>query len=92
MEIKKNISKVTETERNEIKNPFERKNGLSELFKIADAENLGLYNKIVTDMGKTSDEFPKWLDEKSKQYKWESVEGFSWEINFDNCEICLVRK
>jgi len=92
MDTKKVIGKVTEIERNEIKNLFERKNGLSELFKIVDEENLKLYNKIVTDMGKTSYEFQEWWDEKSKQYNWESEEGSSWEIDFDNCNIYLMRK
>jgi CXXX repeat modification system protein len=92
MDMKKVIGKVTEIERNEIKNLYERKARLSELFKIADAKNLNVYNKIVTDMGKTSYEFRKWWDEKSKQYRWETVEGYSWEIDFDNCNIYLKRK
>jgi CXXX repeat modification system protein len=92
MDTKKVIGKVTETERNEIKDLFERKASLSELFKMADVKNLNVYNTIVKDMGKTSYELQKWWDEKSKQYKWETEKGFSWEIDFDNCDIYLIRK
>lgn len=92
MYTKKVIGKVTETERDEIKSLFERKTSLSELFKTADAKNLNIYTKIVKDMGKTYYELRKWWDDKSKFYKWESVEGYSWEIDFDNCNIFLKRE
>jgi len=92
MHTKKVIGKVIETERDEIKSLIERKTTLFELFKTADARNLNVYTKIVKDMGKTSFELRKWWDEKSKHYKWESEEGFSWEIDFDNCDIYLMRK
>jgi CXXX repeat modification system protein len=92
MHTKKVIGKVTETERDEIKFLIERKASLFELFKTADAKNLNFYSKIVKDMGKTSFELRKWWDEKSKHYKWESEEGFSWEIDFENCNIYLKRK
>ncbi len=92
MHTKKVIGKVTETERDEIKSLIERKASLSELIKMADSESIYVYNKTVAEMGKAYYDFRKWWDEKSKQYNWESLEGFSWEIDFDNCEICLVRK
>ena len=89
MNAKKIVGKVNETERDEIKRLFERKNGLFELFKIINPDNTNLYNKLVDDMGKTSIEFQRWWDEKSEKYQWESVSNLSWEIDFDDCNIYL---
>jgi len=93
-ELKKNrtpIGKVTESERDEIKNLFERKNGLTELFKIVTIDNNTLYDKVVQDMGTTATKFQAWWDNKSKQYNWASKEGYSWEIDFETSEIFLSK-
>jgi len=92
MDSKKLISKVTEFEKNEIQRLYERKNTLAELFKIVDADNDKLYNRIIEDMGKTSADFQKWWDEKSKEHSWEAKEGYSWEIDFNDGSIYLVKK
>jgi len=89
---KKLVGKVSEEERNEIKRLHERKNGLSELFKIVDPDNLILFNRLVDDMGKTVVEFQKWWDEKSTKYHWESQSDNSWEIDFDDCSIYMIKK
>jgi CXXX repeat modification system protein len=91
-ESKKLVGKVTERERDEIKTLFERKNGLIELCKVITEENSFLYERLVTDMGKTTTLFQKWWDEKSIQYNWENRKGSSWEIDFTTCEIFLVNK
>ena len=90
MEIRKIVGKVTPEERSEIQALFERKNGLAELAKIITADNDGLYEKLVKDMGETGTRFQQWWDEKAKQYKWESHPKGNWEINFETCEISLV--
>lgn len=96
MEGKREIGHVTEEERDEIRALFERKSGLTELFRSLTAldreENASLYEKIVGDMGRTSLAFQKWWDEMSQKYKWENIEGYSWEIDFDSCNIYLVKK
>lgn len=87
---KKIIGNVTPEERNEIQTLFERRNGLNELAKILTADNAELYEKLVKDMGETGSKFQSWWDRMAQKYKWESVEGGNWEINFDTCEILLV--
>jgi CXXX repeat modification system protein len=88
---KKNIGKVSEQERDEIKSLFERKNGLTELFKIIDSNNAQLYEKVVKDMGETSTKFQKWWDDNSKKYKWIAKEDSHWEIDFETCIIYLAK-
>lgn len=90
MEIRKNVGKVTPEERTEIQALFERKNGLTELAKIVDANNTELYERLVKDMGETGTKFQQWWDAKAKQYGWESHPKGNWEINFQTCEITLV--
>lgn len=89
--MKKLVGQVTPEERNEIQRLFERKNGLNELAKILTADNVNLYEKMVKDLGETSSLFQKWWDTMSQKYKWESTENGRWEINFDTCEIFLVK-
>lgn len=88
--MKKLIGKVTEEERNEIQTFFERRNGLNELAKILTVDNTELYEKLVKDMSETERNFQSWWDKMADKYQWESVDGGSWEINFDNCNIMLV--
>ena len=89
--MKKLVGQVTPKERNEIQRLFERKNGLNELAKILTADNVNLYEKMVKDLGETSSLFQNWWDTMSQKYKWESTENGRWEINFDTCEIFLVK-
>jgi len=89
--MKKLVGQVTPEERNEIQRLFERKNGLNELAKILTADNVNLYEKMVKDLGETSSLFQNWWDTMSQKYKWESTENGRWEINFDTCEIFLVK-
>ena len=55
MEERKEIGRVSEEERDEIKDLFDRRNGLIELAKILSPENEQLYNKLVKDMAETSE-------------------------------------
>lgn len=88
--IKKIVGSVTEQEKNQIKELFERRNGLNELARILTADNTDLYERLVKDLGETSTKFQKWWDTMSDKYQWEKVEGGNWEINFETCEIYLV--
>lgn len=87
---KKKVGSVTPQERDQIKQLFERKNGLNELAKILTADNEALYEKLIDDMGSTSANFQKWWTQMSSKYNWEASENGHWEINFDTCEIYLV--
>lgn len=88
--IKKIVGSVTEQEKNQIKELFERRNGLNELAKILTADNSDLYERLVKDLGETSTKFQNWWDTMSEKYQWEKAEGGNWEINFETCEIYLV--
>ena len=88
---KKLVGQVTPAERDEIQRLFERRNGLNELAKILTADNQELYERLVNDMGETGTKFQQWWDTKARSYKWESVENGNWEINFETCEIFLVK-
>lgn len=89
--MKELVGQVSHDEKEEIKNIYERKNGLIELTKILNPENELLYDKLVKDMGETSAKFQKWWDEMSTKYSWESKEGHVWEIDFDSNNI-YIRK
>ena len=89
---KKLVGQVTPEERTEIQMLFERRNGLNELAKIVDANNAELYEKLVKDMGETGTKFQSWWDRMADKYQWESTENGNWEINFETCEIFLVRQ
>ena len=86
------VGKVTEEEKGEIQQLFERRNGLNELAKILTADNTELYEKLVSDLGETGIRFLAWWDRMSAKYQWEAIEGGNWEINFDTCEIYLVKE
>lgn len=88
---KKLVGQVTVEEKNEIQTLFERRNGLSELAKILTPDNAELYEKLVKDMGETATKFQQWWDTKARSYNWESDENGNWEINFETCEIFLVK-
>jgi len=83
------VGTVTVEEKNEIQILFERRNGLNELSKILSLDNSDLYERVVKDLGETNTKFQQWWNHMSEKYKWKSVEGGSWEINFETCEIYL---
>ena len=88
--MKKIVGSVSEQEKKEIQQLFERRNGLTELAKIITADNDTLYQKLVKDMGENATKFQQWWDRMSQKYNWESTKDGNWEINFETCEISLV--
>lgn len=88
--MRKNIGIVTESERDEIRQLYERINGLKELTNSVSPDNNELYEKLVTDMGTTVTRFQEWWKTKSNKYHWESSDEGSWEIDFDTCMIYLT--
>lgn len=91
VKMKKLIGQVSLEEKNEIQKLFERRNGLNELAKIVTVDNAELYERLVRDLGETSTEFQSWWDRMAAKYQWEGEEDGHWEINFETCEIFLVR-
>ena len=90
--MEKIVGKVTEEERDEIRALFERRNGLQELARILKVEDSLLYEKLVKDLGETGRKFQNWWDSMEKKYHWESSPNGNWSINFDTCEITLIRE
>lgn len=90
--MKKVVGQVSEQEKREIQTLFERRNGLNELAKILTADNTELYELLIKDLGETSSKFQKWWDRMSEKYQWESIDGGNWEIDFDTCEIYLIKE
>lgn len=88
--MKKEIGRVTEEERDEIQQLFERRNGLTELAKILTVENAELYERLIKDMGETSTKFQQWRNRMAEKYQWESAENANWEIDFNECTIFLI--
>lgn len=89
MEDKKEIGRVSEKERDEIKDLFDRRNGLAELAKILTVDNGDLYERLVRDLAETSQKFNQWWDDMAAKYSWETIENGHWEIDFDDCIIYL---
>lgn len=90
MAVKKNIGRVSELERDEIKKLFERKNSLKELSKVLDASNEKLYNRLLEDVYETSAKYQNWWDRMAMKYSWEGRETGNWNIDFATCIIYLV--
>lgn len=86
--MRKLVGQVSEEEKNEILQLFERRNGLNELAQIV-KEDDSLYERLVTDMGRTATKFQGWWDSTAKKYNWESVPNGNWEIDFNTNEIYL---
>ena len=89
---KRIVGLVTPEERTEIQALFERRNGLDELAKILTVDNAVLYEKLVKDLGETCTKFQDWWNRMAEKYQWESSDDGHWEINFDSCEIYLVKE
>lgn len=88
--MKQLVGHVTEIERDEIRQLFERRNGLNELAKILTSDNTDLYERLIADLGETSTKFQNWWNEKSSKYRWQSHMDGNWEIDFNSCDIYLV--
>ncbi|CQR58672.1 MULTISPECIES: CXXX repeat peptide modification system protein [Paenibacillus] len=88
---------VSEQEKDEILNLYERKTALQELFSslpclnndIAEIELI--YEKIVADLGKTTVKLEHWWSEKARKYTWKSSANGSWKIDFNTNEIFLIK-
>jgi CXXX repeat modification system protein len=95
---KKVVGRVTAAERDEIRALFEKKNGLTELFRSLSSlseqelQASALYERVVRDMGEVTGRFQAWWDAMGRKYSWENIPGFKWEIDFDTCDVFLIRQ
>jgi len=89
------VGKVSLKERDEIQALYERRSGLLELVQSLASNGSGMlnntafYEKVVSDLGKTTARFKKWWDDKAKAYGWQGRPGWHWSIDFDTCQISL---
>ena len=86
--------KISDKDRDEIKQLFQRKLALGELFqsltKMETSKSSALYEKIVMDMGETAFSFSRWWEQTARRYKWPSNPTGNWRLDFDSCEVFLV--
>lgn len=93
--LKEKIGTVTGTEKEQIEKLYERKIALNELLLTLNNPNMSeelrnnLYEKVVADIGKTKVQFDKWWSDMMEKYRWKSVEGGNWEIDFKTNDIYL---
>jgi CXXX repeat modification system protein len=92
------VGSVTTGERDEMRALFERKNGLSELFRSlaglgeSDLKASALYDRLVEDMSENAALSQGWWDRMSRKYSWEALAGYKWEIDFDSCTVYCRRQ
>lgn len=85
--MNKAIWTLTEEEKNEIQELYEKRIALENLVNIIDPANEALYNKLTGDYGKIIVQFQKWWSETSEKYNWEK--GMNWFVNFETSEVML---
>jgi len=77
---------LSDADRKEIQDLYEKKLALENLTKIIDADNQKLYDKLVSDYGNTIRLFQEWWQTTSQKYEWE---GQNWSIDFNKSEVIL---
>lgn len=89
------VGKVTEQEKNEMLILFERKLGIDELAFTLESDLLSddkkeiMQDKMITELGKIKLDMQTWWNKMYEKYKWKSVGGYKWNIDFQTCEISL---
>jgi CXXX repeat modification system protein len=92
--MRKIVGHVTQAEKEEIQNIFNRKRGLEELFNSlvstkADVKNNPTYDRLLKDYTDTTTQFHDWWSMTSQRYLWEGIDSKSWLIDFNTNEIYL---
>ena len=88
------IGLVTPDERDTVRILHLRRQALKDLlfstqmFSPSDIPNL--YEKIISDLGKTIHDHDQWWDEMALRYSWKSVQGYKWHLDFSSCEVMQI--
>ena len=91
--MKELVGTVTEEEKNEMLDLYERKMGLDELPNSLESVVLSqetkkiVQEKIMIESKKVKADAQAWWDKMHKKYNWKSKEGKDWHINFETGEI-----
>ena len=94
--ITKMVGKVSEHEKDGIMSLFERMHGIEELQNTFDNDFLSPEQKVEmqlkmdTEYKKASIDSQNWWDTMYEKYKWKSIDGHIWNIDFNTCEIYLI--
>ena len=88
------VGVVTPEERDQIRTLYERKSGLIELvIALSERDELTpIYEKVISDLGRTKMRFSEWWQDTAKKYDWKKDPEGKWEIDFETCEIYLKLK
>ncbi len=90
------VGTVTEEEKNEMMVLFERKLGIEELAFTMESDLLSndkkecMQDKMISELGKVKLNMQAWWDKMYKKYKWKSIDGCKWNIDFQTCEIHIT--
>ena len=82
--MRKVVWKLSDEEKSEIQDLYERKIALENLVKIINPDNKKLYDKLIVDYGRVCHEFQNWWNVMSTAHQWD---GVNWSVDFDESEI-----
>lgn len=90
------VGSVTEEEKNEILVLFERKLGIEELAFTLESDLLSndkkefMQDKMISELGKVKLNIQAWWKKMYEKYRWKSIDGCEWHIDFQTCEIHIT--
>lgn len=92
--MRKKVGQISEAEKLEIQQLFNKKRSLEELFRVIlsggiPVKNEDIYNKLVDEYTVVTAKFQDWWDRSSLKYNWEGREKGTWQVDFDTNDIYL---
>ncbi len=91
------VGMVTQQEKNEMLVLFERKLGIEELAATLESDLLSrekldaMENKMITELGRINLDMQTWWNRMYEKYKWKSIEGCKWSIDFNTSEVFIAK-
>ncbi|OFK81142.1 CXXX repeat peptide modification system protein [Peptoniphilus sp. HMSC062D09] len=87
----KKVGMVTDKEKDEIEELYDKKIAIEKLLSLATSNNNNeLYGKAIEDYTKVNKKFDEWWAKMGEKYQWQGNENGQWSINFDTCEVFLI--
>ena len=85
------VGTVTDEEKNEVLNLYERTTGLKELLPVLQSgdHDKSLIDRALQDLGATTRKHQEWWSRMAGKYNWKGKDGASWRIDFDDNAIYL---
>jgi len=87
--MNKIVGKVSEVEKEEILDLYEKKLALENLLKIFDSKEEENFQALFDKYVQINKTFEMWWSEKGQKYNWSGSENGYWSIDFDTCQIIL---